>query len=148
MTVWIIVGIAALIIIALGVYAGRLLFLLQAQKQRQQLTRDKRIQSISESIQTIAFAMEQQQCEPSEGVIRICNLLLAMPIEPQPDYKSDYPAVFELYERIKHFPTLDARNSLSRKERKKQDKEREHIESELSSEVQKEVTKLRTFKTI
>lgn len=148
MTVWIIVGIAALIIIALGVYAGRLLFLLQAQNRRQQHTRDKRIQSISESIQTIAFAMEQQQCEPSEGVIRICNLLLAMPIVPQPDYKSDYPAVFELYERIKHFPTLDARNSLSRKERKKQDKEREQIESELSSEVQKEVTKLRTFKTI
>ena len=148
MTVWIIVGIAALIIIALGVYAGRLLFLLHAQNQRQKHTRDKRIQIISDSIKTIAFAMEQQQCEPSEGVIRICNLLLAMPIVPQPDYKSDYPATFELYERIKHFPTMDARNALSRKERKKQDKEREQIESELSSEVQKEVTKLRAFKTI
>lgn len=147
MSVWIFAGIAAVIVSGLGVYAGRLLYLLRAQNQRQKRTRSKRIQNISESIQTIAFAMEQQQCEPSEGAIRICNLLLALPIVPQPNYKSDYPAIFELYDRIKHFPTLDARNSLSKKERKQQDKEREQIESELSSKVQKEVTKLRVFNT-
>ncbi len=147
MTFWVLISIAALIIIGLGIYAGRLLFLLQAQNDRQTAVRNKRIQNISESIQTIAFAMEQQQCDPSEGAIRICNLLLAIPIVPQPDYKLDYPAIFELYDRIKHFPTLEARNSLSKKERRKQDREREQIESELSSDVQKEVSRLRTFKT-
>ncbi|GEA09646.1 DUF2489 domain-containing protein [Alteromonas sp. KUL49] len=79
---------AALIIIGLSFYAGRLLFLLKQQKERQNSVRSKRIYNISESVHVIAMAMEQQQCELSEGVIRIVNLLNALPIDPQPDFKN------------------------------------------------------------
>jgi hypothetical protein len=57
---WILAGVGALIIIGLSIYAGRLLFLLQMQKNRHQQARDKRIESMTTSIQTIAFAMRSQ----------------------------------------------------------------------------------------
>ncbi|MFC3122018.1 DUF2489 domain-containing protein [Agaribacter flavus] len=145
MLYWILILVAALIVIGLGVYAGRLLFLLQAQNKRQAMARDKRCQTIVDSIQTIAFAMQQQQCDLSEGVIRLWHLLEAMPILPQPNYRQQFPAVYELYDRIQHFPTLDARKALSKKERKQQDKEREQIESEFDSRVRLDIDKLRHF---
>ena len=56
--IWaVIIAIAVCIIIALGFYAGRLLFLLKQQNQRQQQVREQRIATISESIFTIAKAM-------------------------------------------------------------------------------------------
>ena len=73
-------GIALLIILALGFYAGKLLFMLKQQKERQEAARQSRVATITDSIIVIAKAMEQQQCDLSEGVIRIVNLLNAIPI--------------------------------------------------------------------
>ncbi|GLR71251.1 DUF2489 domain-containing protein [Agaribacter marinus] len=142
---WILVIAGALIVIGLGIYAGRLLFLLQAQNNRQSAVRDKRIDTITDSVQTIAFAMQQQQCDLSEGVIRLWNLLEAIPILPHPNFQQHYPGVYELYSRIQHFPTLDARQALTKQQRREQDKEREQIESELASKVAVDVDKLRHF---
>jgi len=142
---WIFIALGALIIIALSIYAGRLLFLLQMQKQRHQAARQKRIDNISESIQTIAFAMHQQQCDLSEGAIRICRLLEAIPLDPLPDYKEQYPALHNLFDKVKHYPTHNDRNELSKKERRGQDKEREQFESELASEILGETEKLKGF---
>jgi hypothetical protein len=55
-------GIALLIILALGFYAGKLLFMLKQQKERQEAARQSRVATITESIIVIAKAMEQQQC--------------------------------------------------------------------------------------
>jgi hypothetical protein len=97
------------------------------------------------SIQTIAFAMHQQQCDLSEGVIRICRLLEAMPLDPLPDYQNHYPAVHALFDKVKNYPTHEQRNALSKKERRAQDKEREQFESEAESAILLEAEKLKVF---
>jgi hypothetical protein len=137
--------IGAIVIIALGVYAGKLMFSVRQQKRRQQDARDKRIVSIVQSIQTIAFAMQQQQCNYSEGAIRICNLLKTLPIENIPDYSLKFPALHGLFDKIEAFPTHEARSALSKAERRAQDKQREQYESESESRIQDEVDALRSF---
>ena len=137
--------VGALIIIALGVYAGKLAFSLKQQNNRQQNARNKRIESIVQSIQTIAFAMQQQQCNYSEGAIRICNLLKALPIENIPDYALTFPALHGLFKKISEFPTHDACSELSKIERRAQDKQREQFESEAESGIQEEIEALRSF---
>lgn len=137
---------AALIILALGVYAGRMLYLVQAQQNRQQAVRDKRIASMQSSIHTIAFAMQQQQCDLSEGVIRICRLLEAMPVDPHPDYPSIYPATHDLFDLVKNYPTHEARSALTKTQRRAQDHQRQEFESQLESEIIKETDGLRNLK--
>jgi hypothetical protein len=61
--------VGACIIIALGIYAGRLIFMVKRQGEQQQQVRNKRIASKQSSIQTIAFAIQQQQCDLSEGTV-------------------------------------------------------------------------------
>jgi hypothetical protein len=133
------------IILALGIYAGRMLFLLKAQKNQQQTLREERITSMQSSIQTIAFAMQQQQCELSEGVIRICRLLEAMPIEPHPDYVKAFPATHKLFDLVKAYPTHEARKQFTKQAIRKQDKERQEFESQLESQIIKETDALRNL---
>ena len=136
---------AILIIAVLGFYAGKLLFQLKQQQARQAAARQERVDNITLSIRTIALAMEQQQCDLSEGVIRLCNLLDAIPLLPQPDYPGQYPAIHGLYDAIKHYPTHEARNQLTKQERRKQDKERENIAAQYESEILKELQPLKTL---
>jgi len=142
---WLLVAVAVVVIIALGVYAGLLLSKLRAQNERVNVARHKRIKNINESIQTISFAMMQQQCNLSEGSIRICRILESVPVQPQPDYSAEYPAIHRLFGYVKNLPTHEERSSLSKKELRAQDKAREQQESELESEILKEVEKLRHF---
>lgn len=132
-----------LIILVLGFYAGKLLFQLKSQNERQNKARQKRVDNITESIRTIALAMEQQQCNLSEGVIRLWNLLDAMPLTPQPNYQEKFPAIHSLFKQVEKFDTHDARNALPKLERRKQDKEREQLESEFESAILKEVSSLK-----
>jgi len=137
--------ISALVVIGLSIYAGKLLFMLKMQNERQQAVRDERIASIQTSIQTIAFAMQQQQCDLSEGVIRICNLLDALPLNPLPDYAQMFPSTYALYEKVKAYPTHAARDNLLKSVRRAQDKQREQFESELESAILIETEALRNF---
>jgi hypothetical protein len=142
---WILGGVAVLIIVALSVYAVRMTSLLRAQTKRHQAAKQKRIDNMTVSIQTIAFAVHQQQCDLSEGAIRICRLLEALPLDPLPDYKSHFPAIHGLYNKVKHYPTHAERNALSKQERRSQDKQREQFESEAESAILNEAEKLRAF---
>jgi hypothetical protein len=138
-------GIAILIILGLGFYAGKLLFLLKQQKIRQEATRQSRIGTITESVVLIAKAMEQQQCELSEGVIRIVNLLNALPIVSPPDFKAQYPHIYSLFTEVSGFAILEARQKLSKSERRKQDIAREQIESEYETKVLAELPALQAY---
>ena len=138
-------SIALLIIIGLGFYAGKLLFLLKQQKAQQEATRYGRVKSISESIALIAKAMEQQQCELSEGVIRIVNLLNALPLVEPPNYKAQYPHIHSLFIEVSGFAILEARQKLTKAERRKQDLAREQIESEYESKVLAELRALQAY---
>ncbi|WP_334014137.1 DUF2489 domain-containing protein [Alteromonas sp. S167] len=138
-------GVALLIILGLGFYAGKMLFLLKQQKARQEATRQSRVENITESLVLIAKAMEQQQCDLSEGVIRIVNLLNALPIVDQPDYKTKYPHIYALFTEVSGFAILEERQKLSKAERRKQDIAREQIESEYESKVLSELPALQTY---
>ncbi|WP_018982143.1 DUF2489 domain-containing protein [Salinimonas chungwhensis] len=144
--VWAIVSaFGVLIILALGIYAGRLLFSLKQQNARQAAAREKRTVTITDSIILIAKAMEQQQCELSEGAIRICNLLEALPLSSPPDYKSKFPHIYTLFVEVSGFAVLEERKKLSPKEKNKQDKAREQIESEHESKVLAELPDIRQY---
>ena len=136
-----------LVIAGLAFYAGRLLFLLAQQNQRKQATRQARIENITESIETIAKAMDQQQCDLSEGAIRICNLLEALPIDPKPDFREKFPSIFTFFSAISGFATLEARQALDKKTRRAQDREREEIESHHETSVLAELASIKHFCT-
>lgn len=138
-------GVALLIILGLGFYAGKMLFLLKQQKARQEATRQSRVENITESLVLIAKAMEQQQCDLSEGVIRIVNLLNALPIVDQPDFKTKYPHIYALFTEVSGFAILEERQKLSKAERRKQDIAREQIESDYESKVLSELPALQKY---
>lgn len=139
------IALGAIIVIALAVYAGKLIFMLKRQNNSQQAVRNKRIASMQTSIQTIAFAMHQQQCDLSEGVIRICRLLEALPVSPLPNFPKRYPALHALFDKVKDYPTHENRSALSKQERRSQDIEREQFESELETAIIRETEDLRKF---
>ncbi|NDV90888.1 DUF2489 domain-containing protein [Alteromonas sp. 345S023] len=142
---WALIIAALCIILALGFYAGRLLFLLKQQNKRQQKAKDERIETITESVFTIAKAMEQQQCDLSEGVIRIVNLLDALPLEAPPNYKSKFPHIHALFIEVSGFAILEKRQQLTKAERRKQDIAREQIEAEHESRVLSELEGLKMY---
>ncbi len=143
---WTGLAIAGLVVIlGLGFYAGRLLFQLKQQNQRQQRAREQRTVTIVESIQVIVKAMLQQQCELSEGAIRLCNLLDALPLSSPPDYSQQYPSLYELFHKVSGFAILEARAQLPKSERMRQDVAREQIESEYETAVLKELPALQSY---
>ena len=80
---WVITIIVAVAIVAgLAFYAGKLLFQLKVQKEQQQAQLEKlkakaleRNAKIADSINLIARAMKEKQCEYSEGCLRIWVLM-------------------------------------------------------------------------
>ena len=137
---------AVLIILPLAFYAGKLLYQLKEQTRRQQTARQERIENITESIQLIAKAVEQQQCNLSEGAIRLVRLLEGLPVSPALDCNNAYPALYELFTYVKDLPTHQERKQLDRKVRERQDAEREEHEVRLESKILVEVAKLKYFK--
>jgi hypothetical protein len=141
--VLIVLGVA--IILGLSFYAGKLLSQVNEQKQKKDKLRQDRVTNIMQSVHVIALAIEQQQCDLSEGVIRLTNLLDALPLSPQPKFAELYPAIYGLYYKISHFATHEARASLTKKERRQQDKDRMAIEADFETSIIDEVIKLRAY---
>ena len=141
----IVIMLAILFVAALSFYAGSLLLKLNKQNAIRQDKIQARIVRITESIQTISMAMEQQQCNLSEGCIRLYHLLSSVPINNPPNYAQLYPAVHELYHRVENLPTHQARKELKPAERRRQDAQREEEEVQLESKILLEVAKLKNF---
>ena len=144
---WIIAIIIAVLIIAgLSFYLGRLLMQLKQVKQakQQQIKQqiDKRNQKLAEDIYTIAWAMQEGQCEPSEGCLRICVLLDHFDQQPKPDNPTIYPGIHALYDKIKDLPTHAARKALPKKELQQMDKERFAHEKAFKNLIDQDITKL------
>lgn len=142
---WIILGIIGVaIIVALAFYAGSLLGQLKRQNDRIKKAQSERNERLIESIVTIAKSMQQGQCPHSEGALRLTVLLDLMALEPKPDFASEYPAIHDMYERIKHMPTHEARKQYPKDEIKKMDKEREGYEEELEQAIIADTQKILT----
>jgi hypothetical protein len=136
----ILIGIA--IIMALAFYATKLVRRLKYQNQLRDAAVQKRVDRIDESIITIAKAMQQEQCPLSEGCLRIVVLLDHRPESVEYDYAKDYPAMHEMYDKIKHMPTHENRKKFPKKKIREMDKEREGYEVSMKETIQADVDRL------
>ena len=134
--------IAALIIAALSFYLGKLLMQLRYIKQQQQVKFEQKQQKLREDIYTIAWAVQQQQCDLSEGSLRIWVLLDHLQPEQSSQNQSRYPGIFALYDKIKHLPTHQARKALSKTERRAMDKQRFADQAEYKSQIEQDIEQI------
>ena len=145
----ILIGFGSLIIRALAVYAGRLLYRVKAQQVQQLNQQNEAIAArkvrITESVQIIAKAMGSEECDLSEGAIRISKLLAAIPAAEPVDWALEYPDLHAFYDKIKHMPIMDERSALAKKERMQHDLDRFRFEGEYAERVQQDVVRLTTF---
>lgn len=143
----------AAIIAGLAFYAGKLLYKLSRQKkvaaklqaeQKQKLraSRLKRNAKLADSIHLIARAMKEEQCEFSEGCLRIWVLMSQYGFEQERDLTTHYPGIYKMYEVVKDMPTHDARKKYSKKEIFKQDTARWRAEDSLSEEIKADCAKI------
>lgn len=137
--IWIIIlGLLAFVVIgALSWYALRVLKQLKQQQQAIALAKKARTARLTESIEIIAKAMQQGECNHSEGVIRLAMLLMPFGKNLQP-----YPAMMQLHEIVRDMPTHEARKSLEKKERMKLDLERESAEAKFEQAIMEELYQL------
>lgn len=132
--------VASLIVIGLAFYAGKLLYLLHIQNKARRHKAETRRDYLDESIYTISMAVTQQQCSLSEASIRLCVLLDHL--GDGSHYPDTYPAIHELYYRIRHMPTHDAWKALPKAQRRKMEREREEYEAELETKILREAEQL------
>lgn len=145
--------VGALIIAGLAFYAGKLLWQLKVQKdtiaklqqeQKEKLARSRqeRNAKLSDSINLIAKAMQQKQCEYSEGCLRVWVLMSQYSFDEETELSQSYPGVHEMYEEVKEMPTHEARKKYSKKEIYKMDAQRWRAEERLEAQILEDCEKL------
>ena len=147
---WLIAMIVGVVIIAgLAFYAGRLLWQVREQNRLVEQKRAEYAQKraarnakLSDSINLIAKAMKEGQCEYSEGCLRVWVLMSQYQFEHEITLEQTYPGVFAMYEAVKDLPTHEARKKYSKKEIFKQDSARWRKEKELEEQILKDSEKL------
>ena len=137
--------VAISVVAGLAFYTGSLLFKVRAQQLLRNQKTQERIDNISESIQTIAKALDQQQCNLSEGCVRLFHLLEALPVKNKPDFSLQFSGLYSLYYKVKDLPTHEIRKYQTKAETKQQDLQREELEAQLESQILKDVAVLKTF---
>ncbi len=139
---WVAMVFGGLIILGLSIYAGTLFSRLYKQKKLNAEGQTKRLDYIHESIATIALAMQQGQCILSEGCIRLVVLLDNLPDAELQGFAKRFPNIHQLFDKIKHMPTHEARKEFPKKEIAKMDREREQLEIELEQGIQIDVVQV------
>ena len=129
--------VAVCIIVGMIGYATYLLLALQKQKKALQQARRNRINRIKESIEIIAKAMLNGDCNLSEGVLRLKMLL-----EPVGMSIKNHVTMLQLYEVVETMPTHEARNALKKNERMRLDLQRESAEAALDKNIKLELHQL------
>lgn len=138
------VFVGATIILALAIYAGWLLAKLQRQnqlqKQQMQAALTQRNTKIVESVDIIALATLQQQCELSEAAIRLYMIMDHLQGEMRVEFPTRFPALFALYDVVKDMPRGQARKGIAKQERMQLDlirmKEEARLEPQIFSELE------------
>jgi len=150
---WLIALVLAIIIIAcLAFYAGKLLKQLSVQKQTQQQAELAHQQALAKhdekvlaSVKIIVRAMQEEQCDFSEGCWRLSVLLDSLKLSSE--LAEQFPAIFKQYNEIKHLSILDDRKKLEKKQRMKQDYQRMTLEAQLHSEIVSDLDLLQQYTT-
>jgi len=133
-------AIAVVIVAGLAFYAGKLLMQLKQQNIAQQQAEQERQsvlkvhdKKVLDSVVIIVRAMKEEQCDLSEGCWRLSVLLDSLKTSSQLD--QEFPAIFEMYNAIKHMPILEERKKLAKRDRMKLDLERAKVEARLSGDI-------------
>jgi membrane protein insertase Oxa1/YidC/SpoIIIJ len=141
---------AVIVIAALAFYAAKLLTQLKQQKakivqaeQEKKIARTKHDTKILKSVEIIAHAMKEEQCDIAEGCWRLSVLLDSLKLSESVSEK--FPAIFELYKAIKHMPILEERKKLTKQERMKFDLERMKAEAKLAVSIKADVELLHQY---
>ena len=129
--------VAVCIIVGMIGYATYLLLALQKQKKALQQARRNRINRSKESIEIIAIAMLNDDCNLSEGVLRLKMLL-----EPVGMSIKNHVTMLQLYEVVETMPTHEARKALKKNERMRLDLQRESAEVALEKNIKLELHQL------
>lgn len=137
----------ALVVIVTGLafYAGRLLRLLKIRQQRQQQDHTEKLHHLKQSIDVIGKAMQEQQCELSEGALRICVLLDHLPADKRHNPAEYYPGLWQMYQTVKDMPTHKARKQQDKRLTHEQDKTRLQAEHDLKEQINDDVSRLLVF---
>lgn len=147
---------SVLTIICLAFYAGLLITKINSQKtiseqliQKQEAEKTLKIKrrndNICESIRFIASATARKQCNVSEAAIRLTVLLETLVVDNAINIEKEYPALSEMFHKIKEMPTHEKRKEIAVKELKKLDMQRQVFEAELELHIFKEASQLATF---
>lgn len=134
--------IAIVVVLGLSMYAGKLLFLLKVQKEQQLEQQQKHIAYLDESILTISRAMHEEQCELSEGSLRLWVLLENRYPADITQNMTEYPGIYQMYSVVKDMPTHKARQQQDKKLTRQQDKIRLQAEIDLRTLISKDVERL------
>lgn len=135
---------AIIIVAALALYAWRLTRQVKAAEERQQkeqiaaaeALRSKQLELVSD-IHFVARAMLAQQCEVSEGVLRLHHLIQSLDPEVWP--MQELSAVRRHYQAIADMPILEAYKQLNKREQFKLDKQRWQLESDNQAAIETEL---------
>lgn len=150
---WLIALVLAVIIIAsLAFYAGKLLKQLKAQnlaEQQAELAKQQALKKhdhkVLASAKIIVRAMQEEQCDFSEGCWRLSVLLDSLKLSSE--LAPQFPAIFKLYNEIKHLSILADRKQLDKKQRMKEDYQRMTAEAQLRSEIVTDLDLLQQYVT-
>jgi hypothetical protein len=141
--------ILSIFVFALAIYLGVLLnklkhqkrVILEKTKKAKEAAKAREI-SILESIEIITKGVIQDQCEVSEGCLRIKKLKDLLPYFSD---EIDLSVFDQMYAEISNFDTLEARKELSNQDRYDQDKKRFNIENEYSDRIKESSKDLLSF---
>lgn len=134
--------IGVVIVAALAFYAGKLLLMVRVQQQQQEQARQKKNQYLIDSIVLISRAMQSEQCELSEGALRVWVLLDHLELADKPDPVASYPGIHQMYEVVKDMPTHKARQQHDKKHIRQLDRIREKAEQDLKDFILADVESL------
>lgn len=131
------------IILGLSIYAGILLAKLQQQNKQQLHLKNAAIKqrndNIIESVDVIARATLQEQCDLSEAAIRLYMLMIHLQGDKAVAFETRFPALYELYDVVKDMPRGDDRSALTKKDRKPLDNIRISAEVRLHAAIHAEL---------
>lgn len=141
---WTLIVAGLLAIAALSAFILRQAKLLRQSRQRNdknQAFRERRRQSMVESIQVIAMAVEEDQVEYSEACLRLKGLLdhVAPELLEQPPYR----VIREVSDQLQHMPTHRARQATETRFIEKMDRERLALEARHADAIRRAATALR-----
>ncbi len=137
---WTLIFVAIAIILTLSVIAGYYLLKLRGVKQQQneqiQLNRQAWLDSQEElagDIRFIAKAMVQQQCEITEGCLRLKVLMDRLDETLQ--HQTQYQTIQLHYQKTAHMPHHQAYKALTKKQQFKLDQDRFELEGQHRQQI-------------